>query len=61
MVLKMKKTLLNLSTLNKISVMTDLLIPVTLYFAMTHQFSAAAWLLMGFVVMTRLALVIIAK
>jgi len=57
----MKKKSLNLSTLNKISVLTDILIPVTLYYAMVNQLSAIAWILMGMVVMTRLALVIVTK
>jgi len=57
----MKKSLINLSTINKISVITDIFIPIVLYYAMVNHLSSAAWILMGMVVMTRLALVIVTK
>ena len=57
----MKKSFFNLSTLNNISVLTDILIPVVLYYAMVNHLSFAAWIFMGMVVITRLALVIVTK
>lgn len=57
----MKNKLLNLSAINKISVYTDILIPVALYYAMVNQHSIPAWILMGVVVMTRSALVFVIK
>ena len=57
----MKKRFLNLSTIKRFSVASDILIPVALYYAMINQQSIAARILMGVVAMIRLALVIIAK
>lgn len=57
----MKKKSLNLNTINRFSVATDILIPVAVYYAMVNNQSIAAWILMGIVAIARFALVFVTK
>jgi len=57
----MKKKSLNLNTINWLSVVTDILIPVAVYYAMVNDQSIPAWILMGIVAMARFALVFVTK
>jgi len=56
-----KKLILDLAKLKQISIITDILIPIALYFAMINHSNMIAWVLMGIVVITRTALVITTK
>ena len=57
----MKKKSLNLNTINRLSVATDILIPVVVYYAMVDDQGIPAWILMGIVAMARFALVFVTK
>lgn len=57
----MKKKSLNLNTINRLSVATDILIPVAVYYAMVNHQSTPAWILIGIVAMARFALVFVTK
>ena len=56
-----KKSRLDLEKIKQISIITDILIPVALYYAMINDSNVIAWVLLGIVVMTRLALAITTK
>lgn len=56
-----KKSHLDLAKIKQLSILTDILIPIALYFAMINHSNVVAWALLGIVVMTRLALVITTK
>ena len=55
------KLSINLATVKRISIITDIVVPVALYFALINQINIIAWALLGIVTMTRLALVIVTK
>jgi hypothetical protein len=56
-----KKTFLNSAMINRISIVSDIVIPIALYYAMINRSNMIAWVLLGIVVITRLALVITTK
>jgi hypothetical protein len=56
-----KKTFLNSAMINRISIVSDIVIPISLYYAMINHSNVIAWVLLGMVVITRLALVITIK
>jgi len=56
-----KKTFINSAKISRISIAADIVIPFALYYAMINNSDVVAWVLLGIVVMTRLALVITTK
>lgn len=56
-----KKSRLNIAKINQISIITDIVIPFALYFALINQSGVIARVLFGIVVITRLAIVITPK
>jgi ABC-type arginine/histidine transport system permease subunit len=47
--------------INRISIVSDIVIPIALYYAMSNHSNVIALVLLGMVVITRLALVITTK
>ncbi len=56
-----KKSILNSANISRISIAVDIMIPFALYYAMINNSHVIAWVFLGIVVMTRLALVITTK
>ena len=52
------KKILNDKTIKIVSIITDILLPIILYFSLINNLKGIAWLLFIFVAITRLALVI---
>ena len=56
-----KKSFINSANISRISIAADIVIPFALYYSMTNNSHVIAWVFLGIVVMTRLALVITTK
>jgi hypothetical protein len=56
-----KKSFINSANISRISIAADIVIPFALYYAMIKNSDVIAWVLLGIVVITRLALVITTK
>ena len=52
------KKILNDKTIKLVSIITDILFPIILYFSLINNLKGFSWLLFIFVAITRLALVI---
>lgn len=56
-----KKSFNNSTNISRISIAADIVIPFALYIAMINNSDVIAWVFLGIVVMTRIALVITTK